>query len=455
MLSFLGTDCSFPTMYKAMYSRKGEMKKKLLMEAKLILNIVPTEYLGDIYSHLEIHKTDPKRLLRVANLFISKRLCESDNVSSDPGNELSNSSQSSDKTSQEVLSQSPVCNVIDNEKNNETEVCPLSTNKDSSVSINFPRTLPEILGEEDVLVQRKKCYDILLKTFPDAQRSFLRQLCSQRKSWADWLNDTVSYMLQNGYPTRKAMGKVRFIRKNHSTGELEDVTLMQNELTECSHCLYNAPACDIVTCGGGHMFCKDCVRIYAQERINNGETSFPCPNTCDSEFSTANLRAVLHQKSQSLSSQSQQDKMAFYKEIEADPFCAGAYFSENDKKYRPCNYERRSKRCRCWKPPSSNLDYKTTVALEDNLPDYEGSSSNIYPCECGTLVCHICRLPVFPNCYYFDKINHHSHISSDTDVIEGSDDSMLQHHNAAMACRKKPLFWRRNHAFVADIYSFI
>lgn len=108
---------------------------------------------------------------------------------------------------------------------------------------------------------------------------------------------------------------------------------MRLEVAKADGNLHDCPICleadvfeeDMIHCDGGHLFCLECVRKYAEERIGQGRSTFPClDGNCTHEFALHSLELALTTQMYSLAVrtiQAAQLRDAEIEHLETCPFC--------------------------------------------------------------------------------------------------------------------------------------
>merc|ERR1719370_2397581 len=69
---------------------------------------------------------------------------------------------------------------------------------------------------------------------------------------------------------------------------------LAGSLVECE-CCYNTECLmdDMVRCGGGHIYCTECVEISTKVAMGEGKTEMMCLGQCDEEISWQELSRAL------------------------------------------------------------------------------------------------------------------------------------------------------------------
>ncbi|XP_049838075.1 uncharacterized protein LOC126282429 [Schistocerca gregaria] len=195
-----------------------------------------------------------------------------------------------------------------------------------------------------------------------------------------------------------------------------------NELLECGCCFDNEVLVeDVVTCAEGDIFCKTCLKKYAENQIGDGKTVFTCLSNCTAEFSLKMLQRVLKPSvfSKMLQrKQMEEIKSAAIHGLEVCPFCDFASIPpEEDKVFCCLNPECMKESCRKCKELNhiplrceeveKPEEVKMRTYIEDRMTEalirtcwrcgkkfIKIDGCNKMTCTCGALMCYICRKPV-------------------------------------------------------------
>ncbi|XP_065339551.1 uncharacterized protein LOC135939221 [Cloeon dipterum] len=197
----------------------------------------------------------------------------------------------------------------------------------------------------------------------------------------------------------------------------------KKELLECpvcceDECLFE----DMTSCADGHLFCKNCVKQYAETSIGDNKTKFPClDSNCSSEFPLVILKSVLDAKAFACLArrmQTEEIRQANIQDLETCPFCEFSYIPDENNALFECQSES-CKKVSCRKCKEENhlplrceeveKDSETQARrkIEEAMSEallrecykckskfYKSDGCNKMRCNCGALMCYICRQPI-------------------------------------------------------------
>ena len=196
-------------------------------------------------------------------------------------------------------------------------------------------------------------------------------------------------------------------------------------LMECV-CCYNDEclADDMLPCGGGHLFCKECVQRASEVAIGDGKLHLTCLGHCEEVFALATLQKAL--KANTFSKWLKRIQLAEIEKadiegLEQCPFCPFATIMdtkpEENKLFMCQNPDCGKESCRMCKEIShiplrceevekdaevrkrTYIENKMTEAMirkcwKCSKPFVKLDGCNKMTCDCGASMCYLCRQPV-------------------------------------------------------------
>ncbi|XP_059472611.1 uncharacterized protein LOC132194979 isoform X2 [Neocloeon triangulifer] len=198
----------------------------------------------------------------------------------------------------------------------------------------------------------------------------------------------------------------------------------KNELVECpvcceDECLFE----DMTACADGHLFCKNCIKQYAETAIGDNKTQFPCiEGNCASSFPLQTLKTVLDAKAFTCllrRMQSEEIRAANIQDLESCPFCDYSYIPDENNALFECQADT-CKKVSCRKCKELNhLPLRCEEVEKDAesrlRKEIEERMTNVlirecYKCQnkfiksdgcnkmtcsrCGSKMCYLCRQPI-------------------------------------------------------------
>jgi len=205
---------------------------------------------------------------------------------------------------------------------------------------------------------------------------------------------------------------------------------LAGSLVECE-CCFNTECLmdDMVRCGGGHIYCTECVEISTKVAMGEGKTEMMCLGQCDEEISWQELSRALKPNVLSKLIQKRQEvevKKAELENVVACPYCPYLAIMENlDDKVLVCkNPECGRESCRLCKEPNhiplrceevekgeearKKIEEKLTEAmlrecLKCGYKFYKEEGCNKMTCRCGAKMCYLCRKEVKDYSHFYGQ----------------------------------------------------
>ncbi|XP_054264368.1 uncharacterized protein LOC128987513 [Macrosteles quadrilineatus] len=196
-----------------------------------------------------------------------------------------------------------------------------------------------------------------------------------------------------------------------------------DEVFECEVCAEEiVEYINLGTCEGpvGHLFCVDCIKRSAEIKIGEGETSFPCLMNCGAVIPLRTVQELLpsHMVEKLMDRiQEEEIRRANIAGVETCPFCPYAYGPGEETLFicqnptcmklscRICRKEDHSPdMCEIFKEEDEErarliIENRMTEALmrtchSCNKNFVKSSGCNKMICNCGAMMCYVCRQPV-------------------------------------------------------------
>ncbi|XP_074648198.1 uncharacterized protein LOC141903784 isoform X2 [Tubulanus polymorphus] len=198
----------------------------------------------------------------------------------------------------------------------------------------------------------------------------------------------------------------------------------ESQLIECGCCYVDAPFERMVQCYEGHLFCKDCLKRYAEESVyGQGKAKLLCmTDGCDATFPTSQINAALPESVRARYEDRVRDEainLAKIDDLVSCPHCDfKAVLDPQDKVFRCLNEECLQETCRYCKENwadhfglrceeiekkdevslRTSYEEKMTMALLRTCHACQASFTKIegcnkMTCRCGAKMCYICRKP--------------------------------------------------------------
>lgn len=224
--------------------------------------------------------------------------------------------------------------------------------------------------------------------------------------------------------------KAHILEKDRKRKEKFDDAKKNKTFLECP-CCYDDELLDedVLLCPDGHLFCKDCVKRFAETTIGDGKFVFNCiDEKCKTEFEMSTLSNVLEPNMMSKvlrNIQNEEIKKAGLENLEACQHCTYAAIIENplDKVFRCLNPECLKETCRLCKEPNhlplrcseieksdevnmrTWIENKVTEAMIRECHQcgkrfFKVEGCNMMHCVCGAAMCYLCRVAIPPKIGY-------------------------------------------------------
>lgn len=224
--------------------------------------------------------------------------------------------------------------------------------------------------------------------------------------------------------------KAYIIEKDQKRKQKFEDAKRNKNLLECTCCYDNELLDeDMLMCPEGHIFCKECVKRFAETTIGDCKFVFNCiDENCKVEFEMSTLSEVLEPNTLSKvlrNIQNEEIKKAGLDNLETCQHCTYAAIIENplDKVFRCLNPECLKETCRLCKEPnhlplrcneiekSDEVNMRTWI--ENKVTEamirqchacskrfFKVEGCNMMHCVCGAAMCYICRAAVPSNIGY-------------------------------------------------------
>ncbi|XP_034235979.1 uncharacterized protein LOC117642170 isoform X3 [Thrips palmi] len=196
----------------------------------------------------------------------------------------------------------------------------------------------------------------------------------------------------------------------------------KGELLQCQ-CCYDDEVLleDVRNCSEGHLFCVSCLQKSSEQRIGDGQTTFPCLEDCSAEFGLQMLQEILKPTIFSRlvqRKQAEEVKAAGIEDLVQCPFCDFCNIPpKDDKVFRCLNPDCMKESCRLCKEEShvplrcEEVERKSEVEIRTYIENkmtealvrtcwkcsrkfVKEDGCNKMTCTCGALMCYVCRQPV-------------------------------------------------------------
>merc|ERR1712029_244782 len=217
---------------------------------------------------------------------------------------------------------------------------------------------------------------------------------------------------------------------------------------------------DMLSCQGGHFFCKECIQRGSKVAIGDGKTELKCLGVCDQDFKLSTLQRALKANvfSQWLKKiQVDEVEKAGIEGLQQCPFCPFATIMntkpEENKIFNCQNPDCAKESCRLCHEIShipkrcqevekdadvqrrTDLEKKMTEALirkcyKCKKPFVKIDGCNKMTCTCGATMCYICSKP----------ITDYSHFTEDEEEYEDEYETAEEEdYDSEMTMRMKKL----------------
>jgi len=247
-----------------------------------------------------------------------------------------------------------------------------------------------------------------------------------------------------------------------------------NNLHECQCCFEdNLLRENMQSCLNNHLFCKVCIKHYAETNIGDCNYEFKCmQENCDSFYQMDTLRDVLDPNvfdKLDGNIQNMQIIKANLSNLESCPFCTFCIIieNENEKVFKCLNPDCMKESCRFCKEPShlplrcNEIEQKNEVKMrtwiENKITEsmirvckmcnkrfYKMDGCNLMRCVCGAIMCYVCREQIPANVgYNHFNLNGCSNDSNNTAAIHFKD--------SEIAYREAKEIYLKEHSEMVDI----
>ena len=216
----------------------------------------------------------------------------------------------------------------------------------------------------------------------------------------------------------------KFIQENKKKFQLAK---QNNHLQECTCCFDDQVLFEnMISCPVGHLYCKECLKRYAETNISDSKFEFKClDGSCQTEFTISTLNMALEKnvvKKLEQNIQNEQILKAKLNNLESCPHCTYAVIMENpfEKIFKCLNTDCMRESCRSCKEPNhlplrcdeieqtneikmrTWIENKITQAMVRECHEcgkrfFKLDGCNMMQCPCGAQMCYVCRQAI-PKC---------------------------------------------------------
>ena len=245
-----------------------------------------------------------------------------------------------------------------------------------------------------------------------------------------WGPACISFLKEKKFIELKA--QIDIAKKKRETDKELKVAAarLAGTLVDCE-CCYSSDCVedDMVKCGGGHLYCKDCVETSTKVAMGEGKIVIECLGQCDKEISWQELSRALQPNILSKliqKRQAEEVEKAGMEDLVACPYCPYVTIMDNqaDKVLVCRNPDCGRESCRLCREPNHvplrceevEKGEQARKMIEEKLTEamlrecvkcgnkfYKEEGCNKMTCRCGAQMCYLCKKAVKDYSHFYGQ----------------------------------------------------